>query len=321
MAFGADDTDHIYDGAIVPVLRSEGVAPVRVDRREHNRNINDVIMEELKRSDFVVADLTYARPSVYFEAGFGERAGAVIYTVRADHLKGTGDMRVHFDVSMRNIIAWNSATDAKFAPRLRRRVRHVLKPLRAERKQVEERRVREAAFAALPSRKQVELLQHAATAFLRSRDLAEEKATRSLASTFHVRSGKVLRSICVLVLEKWIRGTVMTNYLASSMVLPSLATHQKGVKSVEYHLVLATTQAVAFSKIRNAFPDAYADVRAKTVSFLRETTGFDLQGSARSRPQTKLAETTFVHLIDSVRSEESLLGRLAEIVPGSERAV
>jgi hypothetical protein len=33
------------------------------------------------------ADLRYARPSVYFEAGYAERSVPVIYTVRRDHFR------------------------------------------------------------------------------------------------------------------------------------------------------------------------------------------------------------------------------------------
>ena len=317
MAFGEDDTNAVYDKLIKPALRTEGVTPVRVDRREHNRNINDVIMEELARSEFVVADLTYARPSVYFEAGFGERAGTVIYTVRADHLKANGEERVHFDVSMRNIITWRSPKDPTFATRLRRRVRHVLKPIRAARKEVQERRSRESAFLALPSRKQVEVLQHDALEFLRSRGMTEERGAQGLASKFHVRSGKMLRSICVVVLEKWVRGALAVNYLASAMMLPAIAAGRSDIRNVEHHLVLATTQSVAFSKIRSAFPDASADVGAKTVTFSRGTAGVDASPSARGRTRAGPVETMFVHLIDAVKSQEGFITSLTRVLPVS----
>jgi nucleoside 2-deoxyribosyltransferase len=131
MAFGHSDTDAIYERCLAPTLRALSIQPVRVDRKEHNENINDVIMRELKQADFAIADLTYARPSVYFEAGFAERIAQVIYTVRKDHLRGVSDgERVHFDVSMRNIIGWSPEATKRFSELLRKRLVHVTRPLR-----------------------------------------------------------------------------------------------------------------------------------------------------------------------------------------------
>jgi nucleoside 2-deoxyribosyltransferase len=314
MAFGRQDTDAVYDKMIAPVIRSEGLTPVRVDRREHNRNINDVIIEELHRSDLVLADLTYARPSVYFEAGFGERAGPVVYTVRADHLGGTDEFRVHFDVSMRNIVDWKSATDSRFAERLRRRMRHVLKPIRAKRKEIEERRAREAMFTSLPHRDQVDLLQRSAVDFLRSSGLTEEPDAK-LPSTFHVRSGKLLWSTCIFAMDKWIRSNAFASYFASSFVPSNLAKLGRGTERVEHPVVFATLQAVPFSKVRSTFPNAHADAAAKSVLLSRTTTTKTQTVPARGRARAEPQEEIFVHVMDSLKSPEDLIGRVAEILP------
>lgn len=125
MAFSKDDTEALYQHTIRPVLRRLGVTPVIISRRQSNTDLNIQIMEQLRRSDLCVADLTYARPSVYFEAGFAQREVPVIYTVRRDHLSGgqPEDLRVHFDLSMRPIVVWNSPRDRGFARRLEQRMR------------------------------------------------------------------------------------------------------------------------------------------------------------------------------------------------------
>jgi nucleoside 2-deoxyribosyltransferase len=46
------------------------IEPLRVDQIEHNDDIDDKIIELIKKCDFCIADLTYARPSVYYEAGY-----------------------------------------------------------------------------------------------------------------------------------------------------------------------------------------------------------------------------------------------------------
>jgi hypothetical protein len=87
--------------------------------------------------DVKKADLTYSRPSVYFEAGYAQRVVPVIYTVRRDHFKfkaddPNGNLKVHFDLQMRNIIDWSSASDKRFPVRLRSRVTKVVLPILLE---------------------------------------------------------------------------------------------------------------------------------------------------------------------------------------------
>jgi hypothetical protein len=47
-----------------------GIDVIRVDREEHVENINDKIIVDLTRSQFVVADFTHHPNGVYFEAGY-----------------------------------------------------------------------------------------------------------------------------------------------------------------------------------------------------------------------------------------------------------
>lgn len=138
MAFDYEDTDAIYDKAIEPVLKRNDVIPEIISRREDTRDINYQIIEQLNGADFCIVDLTYARPSVYFEAGYAERQVGVIYTVRSDHLKKDQpeDRRVHFDLQMKPIIKWKNPEDATFPQRLERRLRNtVLKDWRRRQKQ------------------------------------------------------------------------------------------------------------------------------------------------------------------------------------------
>jgi nucleoside 2-deoxyribosyltransferase len=133
-AFDRDDVDAIFDKAICPVLKAVNCDPKRVDRVEHNDDIDNKIFELMDSCDFCIADLTHARPSVYYEAGyiFGTRR-PVIYVVRSDHFKHleqdtAGNLRIHFDLQMKNIIGWAEANDT-FRRKLSSRVRHIVRPL------------------------------------------------------------------------------------------------------------------------------------------------------------------------------------------------
>ncbi len=133
-AFDRPDVDAVFDKAIRPVLRDLNCRPMRVDRVEHNDDIDDKIFALIDGCDFCIADLTYARPSVYYESGYAFGLGRpVIYVARSDHFRShdndpNGNLEVHFDLKMRNIIPWSQPNDA-FKKRLRKRVRHVVQPL------------------------------------------------------------------------------------------------------------------------------------------------------------------------------------------------
>jgi hypothetical protein len=163
MAFGHKDTDRVYDDLIVPSLTEKKIKPVRIDRIEYNDDIDDRIMAELQKCDFVIADLTYARPSVYFEAGYAQREVPVVYICRKDHFSPKaddefGNYRVHFDLQMKNIIPWSSPTDHNFSKRLRARIEKVITPMLRQRRLTKSRDQECARFSALSTNDRLKLV-------------------------------------------------------------------------------------------------------------------------------------------------------------------
>ncbi|WP_022669161.1 hypothetical protein [Desulfospira joergensenii] len=76
-----------YNFAIEPAVREaiSGFHALKIDNKEHIDDINDAIIGEIRRSRFMVCDLTGYRGGVYFEAGFAYGLGLpVIYTCRND---------------------------------------------------------------------------------------------------------------------------------------------------------------------------------------------------------------------------------------------
>lgn len=125
MAFDQEDTDDLYDNIILPILKRNGIIPVIINRRNDNNDINIQIIEQLNNCDFCIADLTYTRPSVYFEAGYAQRQVDVIYTVRSDHLKKDQPeyLRVHFDLQMKPLIIWHNTHNSNFGKKLETRLK------------------------------------------------------------------------------------------------------------------------------------------------------------------------------------------------------
>lgn len=127
--FGAEDTDIIYD-KMAEAVADLGLTPRRIDRIHHIENINSKIISEIERADIAIADLTYTRPSVYFEAGYAQRKIPVIYTCREDHLHNKEDnLKMHFDVDRNNVIFWNNSNDLSFQSTLKSRLQFVISEL------------------------------------------------------------------------------------------------------------------------------------------------------------------------------------------------
>ena len=179
MAFGKNDTDGLYDNHILPVLRRNGITPVIINRCQSNQDLNLQIIEQILKCDFSIVDLTYARPSVYYEAGFAEREVSVIYTVRKDHLSRnqSDDLRVHFDLQMKPLIEWSDINDKTFSTRLEKRLKAtVLKKWAQQKKELDNLRAAEEKFSSLYQSQRLSLLRRRAMAGLKSQSFIKWKS-------------------------------------------------------------------------------------------------------------------------------------------------
>jgi len=109
--------DDAYNHGIKPAIKDDcGYEPMRVDLKEHNEDINNVILAEMRNSKFIVADFTFHRRGVYFEAGFFMGMGRpVIFTCQEDDLKDA-----HFDTRQYNHVPWKDPADLR--EKLKRRI-------------------------------------------------------------------------------------------------------------------------------------------------------------------------------------------------------
>jgi nucleoside 2-deoxyribosyltransferase len=107
-AFGHEEQDLLFEREIRPAIESCHYIPLRVDLVEPLQTISDRVMQGIRECRCMVADLTFARPSVYFEVGVAHGLGIpVILTCRKDHDKNTSDsMKVHFDLEQHKISYW-----------------------------------------------------------------------------------------------------------------------------------------------------------------------------------------------------------------------
>jgi len=112
----------VYNSTIAPAIEEAGYKPHRVDLREHNDKIDDEIIVQIRRSRFIVADLTGHRGGVYYEAGFAHGLGLqVFFTCRDDHFE-----QLHFDIRQYNCIKWDINKLEEFKTQLSKRIEAVL---------------------------------------------------------------------------------------------------------------------------------------------------------------------------------------------------
>lgn len=144
----------VYKDAIEPAIEfkepgetESRFKALRIDNAEFLDDINDEIIGQIRRSRFMVCDLTGYRGGVYFEAGFAYGLGIpVIYTCRKDWTKHetltdaqgneikelydkkgqsirVGKEGVHFDLNHRNRIEWHEDELGEFRVKLERRIK------------------------------------------------------------------------------------------------------------------------------------------------------------------------------------------------------
>jgi len=104
----SDDMLAVWKMAFNPAITRAGFEPRLANDPAHNEQIDARIVAEIKQCRFLVADVTWGRTGVYFEAGYALGMGRpVIWTCRSD--RKSQDM--HFDTRQYNHILWESAAD------------------------------------------------------------------------------------------------------------------------------------------------------------------------------------------------------------------
>jgi hypothetical protein len=104
-----DSMDVYYTDGIEPGVKDAGFTPYRVKEHPTNKGISDLILSEIRRAQFVVADFTGQRNSVYYEAAYAQGIGReVIWCCREEEVT-----KLAFDTRHLGHIAWKDAADLR----------------------------------------------------------------------------------------------------------------------------------------------------------------------------------------------------------------
>jgi nucleoside 2-deoxyribosyltransferase len=277
-AFGKEDVDEIYQNAILPLLESMEIKPYRVDQIEHNDDIDNKIIELILKCDICIADLTYSRPSVYYEAGYftGLRK-PVIFVTRKDHFSPKtedfyGNFKIHFDLQMKNIITWSSTKRVDtFKRKLLSRIKFVSNPLiqRIKKGAIQEKS--RLNFSKLSQKdKQLEIETQLLKFFKKKSsivnrmilDYKDVKAIEKSSLKNFDRSKKYMFSFITLSATKeYMKSVDRINYGQIGYLEP--------FKSVNRNILITSIRKVPRSRLEDMYPVAKPIADGKVLEFIR----------------------------------------------------
>jgi len=76
-----------YRTAIKPIVTEFAYRCERVDEQEFNTRITDRILDNIQRANFIIADVTDARPNCYYELGVAHAIGNLGGRVRGQRIE------------------------------------------------------------------------------------------------------------------------------------------------------------------------------------------------------------------------------------------
>jgi nucleoside 2-deoxyribosyltransferase len=289
MAFGRDDCDKIYSKQILPTLRSLNLNPIRVDRRQHPDDLNNFIIRMLKNSSIVLADLTYARPSVYYEAGFAERKTPVVYTVRKDHLsRAQRDerLRVHFDLEMKKIVDWLSPDDPTFQSRLKTRMRYMLRPVHTQMEREEREETDEREFLTLSVAERCEAILRQFVRQLRAKRFwfrplcdVDPSAHRRIFPARAVIGAKMdgRKAVSATVVTA---GSITRKQIEAVLCLATgshltAPRHRNAISQFDEHVFFCSLSRLPTSRLTSLLPHARPDTRSGCFDLSQAATKYD----------------------------------------------
>lgn len=108
MPFGYEYLTRIFYEHWKPATDRTGMPLQRLDENPKAGSISNRMQVEIRRSKYLVAELTHNNPGAYWEAGFAEGLGKPVIYLCEQSFFDDPQNGVHFDVSQRQSVIWNA---------------------------------------------------------------------------------------------------------------------------------------------------------------------------------------------------------------------
>lgn len=124
MGFGNELLDRVYTECFKPAVAQTGFELRRLDEEPRAGLIDNRLRVEIRRSRFLIAELTGQNLGAYWESGFAEGLGLpVIYSCQKDEFERG---KVHFDTNHQLAVPWEESALSNAGSRLKEAIRATL---------------------------------------------------------------------------------------------------------------------------------------------------------------------------------------------------
>lgn len=106
------DLEDVLD-AVKEAAQRCGVNAERVDEPHSNDRITDRILESIRKAEFVIVDLTGARPNVFYEAGYAQGLGKTPIYIARDGTKLEFDLKDYPIIFFRSLKALKDSLEER----------------------------------------------------------------------------------------------------------------------------------------------------------------------------------------------------------------
>ncbi|WP_319378127.1 pentapeptide repeat-containing protein [uncultured Methanocorpusculum sp.] len=114
MKFDNPELDSALENAIKPAcLECGGLKACTIKEKAGDGWIPQRIKEEIQDARFVISDLTYTNPGVYYETGYADGLEIPVIQTCKRSWCNEDHVPLHFDISQRNTIFWKDNDDLK----------------------------------------------------------------------------------------------------------------------------------------------------------------------------------------------------------------
>jgi hypothetical protein len=108
MQFGNKELDEMVNNYFRPAVEKTGFTLLRLDDDHKAGLIDDKMRVNIKKSRFLIADLSHTNNGAYWEAGYAEGLGKLVIYTCEEKIFNNPNTRPHFDTNHHLTITWSS---------------------------------------------------------------------------------------------------------------------------------------------------------------------------------------------------------------------